>query len=258
MSEPSRSTRSTRPLAFIRLLISAICVVLAANLAAQDPRYIAPLVLIIGLTFLPVVLQRRRMRKLLMSGDVKRVLGTWEGSIERMTHAETMAPLMAATAYASYGWVEAARHALGRAAKGRAWEEALEQRLFVETLLDAFEGEREAALEKARFLEMLPIPPAGPIVRKRVALLRHGLAALTRAFAHRATAADRALLTKAAQVSPLVHWAMRYAAAIIAVDQGNGRAVPELLAGAPEWPTESAFRSYHAELLAQAEKTVAA
>src|SRR5581483_8988898 len=111
----------------------------------------------------PPALARRRMRRLLISGDVKRVLGTWESSIERIMYPETMAPLMAATAYAAYGWNEAARRALGRAVKGPAWDAALEQRLFVETLLDTFEGERVMAMRKAEALERMPLPHAGPL-----------------------------------------------------------------------------------------------
>ena len=45
---------------------------------------------------------------------------------------------------------------------------------------------------------------------------------------------------------------MRYAAAIVAVDRGEPGVVKQLLAGAPEWPTESAFRTYHDELMAHA------
>jgi hypothetical protein len=45
---------------------------------------------------------------------------------------------------------------------------------------------------------------------------------------------------------------MRYAAAIVLVDQGKANGVRDLLAGAPEWPKESAFRAFHEELLARA------
>jgi hypothetical protein len=45
---------------------------------------------------------------------------------------------------------------------------------------------------------------------------------------------------------------MRYAGAIVALDTGHPSAVPALLAGAPAWPTESAFHEYHQELLARA------
>jgi hypothetical protein len=229
-----------------------LCALVTAHMAVRDPRYIVPLVVILALTFFPALMARWRMRKLLRSGDVKRVLGTWAGSIERVTFPETMAPLMAATAYASYGWVEAARDALDRAAKGPAWDAALEQRLFIETLLDTFEGDRAAAIEKAEALARMPMPrAAGMFARRRVDSLRRGLGALARAFAHQSGAGDAKILSRAAGASPLVHWAMRYAAAIVAVDHGRPRVVKDLLEGAPEWPAESAFRGYHDELMSR-------
>ena len=85
-----------------------------------------------------------------------------------------------------------------------------------------------------------------------MALLRRGLAALARAFAHASREGDARLLGRAAGASPLVHWAMRYAAAIVAVDRGRAREVQALLSGAPAWPEESAFHAYHEELLARA------
>jgi hypothetical protein len=221
-------------------------------MAAKDPRYIVPFFAIALLTMVPPWLARRRMRRLLMSGDVERVLGTWESSIERVMYPETMAPLMAATAYAAYGWVDAGRRALSRAVKGPAWEAALEQRLFVEALLDTFEGDRSLALAKAEALEKMPLPSAGWLARRKVHLLRGGISALARAFAHKSRLDDAKVLRAAASASPLIHWAMRYAAAVIAIDQGRGADVPRLLAEAPEWPQESAFRAFHDELVAHA------
>ena len=250
MADPR--TRRARSVPILPILVVGLCAVLTANMAIRDPRYVVPFLLIVALTFVPAITARRRMRALLRSGDVKRVLGTWAGSIERVSFPETMAPLMAATAYASYGWVESARVALDRAVKGPAWDAALEQRLFIETLLDTFEGQREKAIEKAQVLASLPMPKAGPFARKRVHLLRRGLGALARAFAHQSGNGDGEILTRAAGASPLVHWAMRYAAAIVAVDRGEPGVVKQLLAGAPEWPTESAFRTYHDELMAHA------
>ena len=238
-----------RVLAFLPIAVAALSAVLAAQMVGKDPRFVLPLVAFAILLFAPAMLGRWRMRRLLMSGDVERVIGTWEGTFERVAHRETMAPLLQATAYASYGWVEAARQALERAVKNEAWDAALEQRLFVETLLDAFEGDRGAAMLKAETLQHLPIPPAGPLARRRITTLRRGLVALARAFAHASAPGDASLLAKAASASPLVHWAMRYAAAIVAVDSGKGGDVASLLAGAPSWPDASAFHGYHDELL---------
>src|SRR5262249_8068835 len=96
------SPSNPRPLAYLPLVVSGLCALLAAQMAWRDPRYLIPFFLIAIVMFIPAILARWRMRRLLKSGDVKRVLGTWEGSIERIMYPETMAPLMAATAYASY------------------------------------------------------------------------------------------------------------------------------------------------------------
>ena len=246
------SRRPSRAFLLLPIAVSALGAVLAAQLIGRDPRFAVPFAGFAALMLVPAFVSRWRMRRLLMSGDVERVIGTWEGSIDQVAHRETMAPLLQATAYASYGWVEAARRSLDRAVKGPAWDAAIEQRLFVETLLDTFEGERAAALRKAEVLEHLPVPVAGPMARRRVTLLRRGLAALARAFAHASVDGDASLLAKAATASPLVHWAMRYASAIVAVDGGHAGQVPSLLAGAPPWPVESAFHTYHEELLGRA------
>jgi hypothetical protein len=250
MSSPTPQ-RPSRALLFLPIAVAALSAVLAAQMIARDPRFAVPLLGFAALLFAPTFLGRRRMKRLLLSGDVERVIGSWEGSIDKVSHHETMGPLLRATAYASYGWVEAARRALDRAAKGPAWDAALEQRLFVEALLDAFEGDRDGALHKAQVLEVLPMPVGGPLARRRVALLRRGLAALARAFSHASVAGDASLLARAAGASPLVHWAMRYAQAIVAVDQGHAAEVPALLAGAPAWPESSAFHAYHGELLSR-------
>jgi hypothetical protein len=240
-----------RPFLYLPLLTSILCAILALQAATRDARFFLPFLLICALIAAPPILARRRMRRLLESGDVKRVLGTWESSIERIMYPETMAPLMAATAYAAYGWVEAGRTALDRAAKGPAWEAALEQRLFVETLLDTFEGQREQAMRKAEALEKMPLPGGGLLARRKIALLRRGLSALARAFAHESRREDERVLKTAASASPLIHWAMRYASAVVAIDHGKGADARALLQGAPEWPRESAFRSFHDELAAK-------
>ena len=238
----------------IRLLSLASVALLAlvsARLIARDPRF-AVLVLLGGAVFLvPAWLARRRMRRLLLSGDIKRIIGMWQSSFRKVTHPETMAPLVTATAYAAYGFIDRARDALSRAAKGPAWEAAREQRLFVEALLDVYEGERSRALTKAEELEQLPLPNVGFWMRRKIALLRRGVGALARAFAHSSRAEDEAVLRDAAKSSPLVHWAMRYARAVYLVDAGRQREARTLIADAPSWPEESAFRSFHDELSAQ-------
>ena len=155
---------------------------IAARLVSQDLRY-GVVVLLVSVAFgVPTLLSRRRMRRLLISGDVPRILGTWQGSLKRVTYPETMAPLMTATAYAAYGFIDAARTSLSRAARGPAWEAAVEQRLFVEALLDVYEGERDRALTKASELEQLPLPAASFWMRRKISLLRRGIAAMARAY----------------------------------------------------------------------------
>lgn len=244
--------RPPRTLALLPLAVAAFSAVLAAQMIGHDPRSAVPLLAFVALLMAPAIVGRVRMRRLLLSGDAERVIATWEGAFGRAAHIETIGPLLRATAYASYGSLEAARQSLERAAKGPAWHAALEQRLFVETLLDTFEGERDAALRKADELQSIPMPVAGLFARRRIALLRRGLAALARAFAHASREGDGALLARAGAASPLVHWAMRYAEAVVAVDRGRARDVPALLADAPRWPKGSAFAAYHEELLAQA------
>lgn len=193
-------------------------------------------------------LARRRLRRVLQSGDVHSVLSGWSRRLRSIPHPATMAPLMTATAFAAYGWVEKARAALAAAERGPVWEAALEHRLFLNALLLTFEGDRDGALEQADRLERLPLPQTDEVLRSRIRLLRKAVGALTRAFAHRSEPGDRQLLEHVSETSPLVFWAMRYAAAVIAVDQGDVGRARELIAGAPEWPTESTFHAFHSEL----------
>jgi hypothetical protein len=137
---------------------------------------------------------------------------------------------------------------MARSAKGPAWDAALEHRLFIETLLDTYEGHRDAALTKARELVALPPPPVGPFARGRVLAMRSALSAFARAFAHEGQNGDLDLLERASNSSPLVHWAMRYAAAVLAVDRGDKGRARKLIANAPAWPEGCSFRDFQAEL----------
>lgn len=195
-------------------------------------------------------LSRRRLRRALESGDVEEVLRRWSPSISRTPYAPTMAPLMTATAFAANGWVDQARAALAAAQRGPAWDAALEHRLFLESLLLTFEGDRDEAVRQAERLARLPVPEVDPPMRERIATLRGAVGALARAFAHKTEQGDTDLLDRAARISPLVHWAMRYASAVVAIDQGDSAKARALLEGAPEWPAESAFRTFHAEIAA--------
>jgi hypothetical protein len=93
------------------------------------------------------------------------------------------------------------------------------------------------------------LPLAGPLLQGRVRILRGALAAFARAFAHEGTESDLALLERASKKSPLVHWAMLYAAAVVSIDLGNLSHAKKLLATAPLWPEGSAFSTFHEELM---------
>jgi hypothetical protein len=238
-----------RPIVVIPLFVSSLCIVWLLQMSRYDWRYLVLAGLVALMTVMPAFLARRRIRRVLEAGDVHGVLRAWQPTMDRVPHPETMAPLMIATAYASHGWLEAARTALAHAVKGPAWDAAREQRLFIEALLCTFEGEQQTAKTKARELEELPLPTSRPFLRRRVTQLRAGVAALVRAFNHESTETDVGRLARAASASPLVHWAMRYGEAIVAIDHGKPELARSLLARAPVWPSQSAFASFHAELM---------
>jgi hypothetical protein len=189
-----------------------------------------------------------RLRRLLRSGDLGAVLETYHPAMARLPHPETLGPLMVAAALASHGMIDRARRALDRAAKGEAWEAALEHRWFVETLMEAFDGDRSVALDRAESLEKLPLPAANASLQKRIVALRAALTALARAFARRSQGDDAELLVAAAHNSPLVHWAMRYGAIVAFLERGDRDRALGLLSGAPHWPADSAFRAFQEEL----------
>jgi len=245
---PPPSPLGAKLAAWAPFVLSAALAAMGLRMAAREPLTGALFAVLVTLMLLPGYLARRRLREVLRSGDVRSVLRAWAGNLARLPYPETMGPLITAAAFASSGWVEQARTALERSVRGPAWEAALEHRLFVETLLDAFEGDREGALAKASRLSSLPLPAAGPFMRGRVKSLRDALTAFARAFAHVSDPTDMKLLERASKLSPLVHWAMRYAAAVAAIDHGRIAHARKLLDTAPPWPEGSAFRSFHKEL----------
>ncbi|MBK7578678.1 MAG: hypothetical protein IPI67_00605 [Myxococcales bacterium] len=198
------------------------------------------------------IVARRRMRRMLMTGRAAELLELWGDALGELPHADTTVPLLHATALAASGHTDRARTALSRAAHGTAWPAAQEHRLLVETLLDSFEGERSASLSKAEELRNLPLPAVDSALRARVALLREAVAAVARAFAHEPEDRDAVLLWEAARRNALIHWPLRYAAAVVCIDRGSKEEARRLLADAPEWPEDSAFRAFHAELSAYA------
>lgn len=241
-------------------LLSWLVFIASAALAAGALRFAWYQPLIAGFVLLGLLalalgrwISRRRLLRVLRSGDVDSVLKNWSPRFDRIPHPATMAPLMTATIFAAYGWVDKARAAIAAAERGPAWEAAIEHRLFLDALLLTFEGERDSALEQAGRLERLPLPEAAPVLRDRVVLLRKAMAALARAFAHQTEPGDRQILEQASESAPVVFfWALRYASAVLAIDQGEPRRARELLEGAPNWPRESTFRAFHDEIVAHA------
>jgi hypothetical protein len=249
MHEFPKPPLRVRLISWIPFVASAALAALGIQLVLRAPFLALGFGALALLVFLPQLLARRRVKRLLLSGDVDSVLGAWRNALDNVPHRETMAPLITATALAANGMVDRARAELARAAKGDAWEAALEHRLFVETLLDAFEGHRQEAVAKAELLSNLPLPAVGPFVRDRVTTLRAAAGALARAFARKPLKGDLDMLKSAARRNPLVHWAMRYAAAVSYVDRGEASHARRMISQAPTWPAESAFHDFHAELL---------
>jgi hypothetical protein len=240
-----------RALSWVPFVVSAALVATAVDLAVRRPTLGLVLAELSLVLLIPPLLQRRKLRRVLRSGNVDAVLSAWEASVDRVPHPETMAPLIAATALAAHGLANRARHALERARRGPVWEAAIEQRLVVETLLSVFDGEPERAIKTATALECLPLP-AAPLLRGRVASLRSAMGAFARAFAHRSAKNDLSTLKAAARQNPLVYWAMRYAAAVLSIDLGKPREAARLLEGAPAWPEDSAFAAFHEEIATHA------
>jgi hypothetical protein len=218
------------------------------RLIARDLRYAIPIGIVALFWIVPLAISRLRQKRMLLRGNVPEVLEAWAPVLATTPFPETIQPLLIGTAYAANGWVNQAREAVRRAHKGEAWSAADEQRRIVETLLETFDGDRERAMRIANELPDLPLPPVGVFLRRRIAALRLGMGALARAFARSPNSGDRRLLMAAAKSSPLFHWAFSYAAAIVAVDEGDAKGARKLLNGAPNWPQTSAFNGFHAEI----------
>ena len=230
------------------LLSSVVIVACSAHIGLKSPPLGFLLLALFAVTQVPAALRQMRMRRLLRSGDLGAVLEAYHPAMSRLPHPETLGPLMVAAALAAHGMVDRARRALDKAVRGEAWEAAVEHRWFVETLLEAFDGDRGLALDRAESLEKLPVPPASAALQRRIVALRAALCALARAFARRSQGNDAELLIAASDNSPLVHWAMRYGAIVAFLERGDRERARELLTGAPEWPSESTFRAFQQEL----------
>jgi hypothetical protein len=232
-------------------VVSAALVAISIRLAPGHPWLSVSLALASLVVLIPPFLARRRFRNLLLSGDAERIVAVWREAAAHESHDESTVRLIAATAFAAYGWVQEARTQLHRLRPGSSTDATAEHRMFVETLLEAFDGDRDHAVQMAEAIVALPVPPVGRKLRDQVLLLRGSVGALARAFAHHSKPGDFELLEFVSRSSPLVSWAMRYAAAIVALDQGQPSRAQAMLLNAPAWPPQSAFRAFHDELVAQ-------
>lgn len=239
------------------LVSSAATVAFALHVGRQSRALGLLLLATFAVTQLPSALRQLRLRRTLRSGDLGKVLQAYHPTLARLPHPETLGPLMVAAALAAHGMVDRARRALDRAVRGEAWEAALEHRWFVETLMEAFDGDRGRAVERAESLEKLPLPAGSGPLQKRVAMLRAALTALARAFARCPRQGDAEMLEAASDNSPLVHWAMRYGAIVAYLERGERERARRLLADAPHWPADSAFRGFQEELTGLATPTPA-
>jgi hypothetical protein len=240
------------------LISSAAIVGFSLHIGQRSPALGLLLLALFAFTQLPEARRQLRLRRLMRSGNLGAMLEAYHPTLERLPHPETLGPLMVAAALAANGMVDRARRALVRAARGEAWEAALEHRWFVETLMEAFDGDRGLALDRAESLEKLPLPRASASLQKRVRALRAALTALARAFARRSHDDDAELMEAAAEHSPLVHWAMRYGAVVAYLERGERRSAQRLLESAPAWPADSAFRAFQEELASLAAEPRAA
>lgn len=239
---------------YLPFILSALWAAVVIRLVARDLRYAIPVLLVALIWIVPLAISRARQRKLLMRGNVPEVLEAWAPVLATTPYPETLQPLLIATAYAANGWVDQAREAARRAHKGEAWMAAEEQRRIVETLIEAFDGDRERAMRLGSELPEVPLPPVGIFLRRRIASLRAGLGALARAFNRSAHPGDRRLLLAAAKSSPLFHWAFSYAAAIVAIEESDAQGARRAIRGAPSWPSTSVFQNFHREIEQQIER----
>jgi len=240
----------------IAFVVSAALAALALRVTWDEPFAGVGILLLIAVGVGSRVWARRRLERTMRSGDLNAVLRRWGSAVETVPHPETMGPLMLATAFAAHGWVDHAREHLVRAVRGPAWEAALEHRLFLDTLLFTFEGESTEARRAALRLERLPLPVTEASMAEQITSLRRALAALQRAFAREPDGGDTELMLEVGGHSPLVHWPMRYGAAINLIHAGAPSEALHIVSEAPAWPVQSYFRVFHAAIQAEVERQV--
>ncbi len=205
-----------------------------------------PLWLLAGLALLlllPVrrLVARRKLNQMLESGDVTKLLASWESLPNPSPRGLAAERLLRATALASYGWTVRARQLLEIQHEPHTLNTGLEHRVFLEVLLSALEGNHDRSLAMAMALNSLPLPEDRN-VKQRAKTHREGALAMARAFAHCGRPGDRELLRRSSRQNPLLIWPMRYAEAQLSLQHGDNKQAQRLLRLAPPWPPQSAFR----------------
>jgi hypothetical protein len=238
-----------RSLLVLLSLVAALAFAVNAGRWGVAAAFGAALVIAAVVASLPRWFARRRLRAIIASGDVRSLLRAWFRSAATLANPEVAIPLMVATAYASFGWVEEARRARAAITGGAGGAgPSREQLEFVDVLLEVYEGDREAAVRRAEALVDRTVPEGDGAFAGRVRSLRRGLLAIARAFAHRATDEDARALVAMREPVPILTWPLRYAEAVVALDAGDRSRAEAVLRAAPAWPENSVFRAFHAEL----------
>src|SRR5690606_25214806 len=122
------------------------------------PLWLLCAVLLLSLMPLQRALARRRLTRLLETGDVTRLLASWESLPNASPRGRAAERLMRATALASYGWTVRARQLLDIQHDNNSTNAGLEHRVFLEVLLSALEGNHDRSLAMALALDALPLP----------------------------------------------------------------------------------------------------
>lgn len=235
------------PLRATIFVVSAALVAGLLRLGFAHPTWLLGGAILVSLLPLQRIVARRRLTRLLESGDVTRLLESWESLPNPSPRGLAAERLMRATALASYGWTVRARQLLEIQPEPHALTSGLEHRVFLEVLLSALEGNHDRSLAMALALNSLPLPEERAL-RHRTKVHREGAIALARAFARCGRTGDRELLRKAARQNPLLIWPMRYAEAQLGLQHGDRKRAKRLLRLAPAWPPQSVFRQWTVSL----------
>jgi hypothetical protein len=252
-SDPPQTHRSVptrRSVHWAWLILSAGVVAAAIQQFWRESWFwLLPFVLV-GYFWVPPLLAKYSLRRLVLRGDVQSLLASWDHRFESREAEATVRPLLRATVLAAHGWAVRAEQVLDLAQKGRLWDQSLEHRLMLASLLACLNGDNEHSLALAECLEQLPLPRTSS-GRKRAVTLRRGTLAMARAYAHQSQQDDVRWMQRCARVNPLLTWPMRYAEALVRIDRGELNRARSLLANVPNWPTTSRFHAFTGVLRAR-------